>query len=103
MAWAFCAGYQAALRAMVPSLPDDAIAAFCASEEGGNAPKAIRTELADAGTGDGSLPPSGLKQWTTLGPASAVMLVVGTGWPMPGDTRPMIRVARIAGDAPGSR
>src|SRR5882762_6575046 len=43
--WAFASGYQAALRALEPSLPDDAIAALCVTEAEGNFPRAIRTTL----------------------------------------------------------
>src|SRR4051794_29963976 len=45
-AYAFAAGYQAALRALVPSLPRDAMASLCATEQGGAHPKNIRTTLA---------------------------------------------------------
>jgi alkylation response protein AidB-like acyl-CoA dehydrogenase len=63
--WAFASGYQAALRALVPGLGDDTVAAFCVTEEGGNRPRDIRTtiSLPDA-TGTVSI--SGAKRWTTL-------------------------------------
>lgn len=126
--WAFAAGYQAALRALVPGLADDAIVAMCVTEDGGNRPSAIRTTLREAGTGRLRL--DGAKRWTTLGPASAVLLVAtvdlrgeaaegGTSH-AGGDTdaaveagvgsatrpgerapRPLIRVARVAADSPG--
>ena len=41
---AFLAGYQAALRALVPDLPDGLVA-LCATEEGGAHPRAIATLL----------------------------------------------------------
>lgn len=99
MAWAFCAGYQAALRAVLPTLPDQAIAAMCASEAGGNAPRTIRTRLSDDG---GGLHLSGRKTWTTLGPAASVLLVVARVDGSP-DERPALKVVRVAGDAPGVR
>ncbi len=50
--WAFAAGYQSALRTLVPSLPVQALAAFCVTEEGGNRPRDIRT-LITPGAGGG--------------------------------------------------
>ncbi len=44
-AYAFLAGFRAALQKLFPSLPHTCMAAFCISEEGGNHPKAIRTRL----------------------------------------------------------
>jgi acyl-CoA dehydrogenase len=38
LAWAFCSGYQEALRALIPNLPADALVSFCVSESGGNHP-----------------------------------------------------------------
>lgn len=103
--WAFAAGYQAALHAMLPGLADDAIAALCVTEEGGNRPSAIRTTLRDAGAGRLRL--DGGKRWTTLGPASAVLLVAaldargGEARGAASGARPRIRVARVAAHAPG--
>ena len=73
--WAFAAGYQSALRALVPSLPMQALAAFCVTEEGGNRPRDIRTLITpDAG---GGFEVSGAKRWTTLGPQGTLLLVTG--------------------------
>ena len=73
--WAFAAGYQSALRTLVPSLPVQALAAFCVTEEGGNRPRDIRT-LITPGAGGGLLV-SGSKRWTTLGPQGTMLLVTG--------------------------
>ena len=43
--WAFASGYQAALRALLPELPADAVAAFCVTEESGNRPRDIHTRI----------------------------------------------------------
>jgi alkylation response protein AidB-like acyl-CoA dehydrogenase len=104
VAWAFCAGYQAALRAMVPTLPDDQVACLCATEEAGNSPKAIRAALSRK---DGRLVLSGDKKWTTLGPAGARLLVVARAEPQPGEdadaleARPRLQLVAVASDAPG--
>lgn len=97
--WAFAGGYQAALRALVPGLPRDAMAAFCVTEEGGNRPRDIRTTIVPQP--DGSLRIDGAKRWTTLGPASTLLLVVGA---LPASTpaaRPALRVARVPVPSPG--
>ena len=98
VAWAFCTAYQAALRQLVPSLPADVIAALCATEETGNSPKAIRTAL-KAGT-DGGWQLSGHKKWTTLGPASARLLVVARRDDAD-SPRPVRAVVGVAGSAAG--
>jgi len=75
LAWAFCAGYQAALRALVPQLPADTLASLCVSEAGGNHPRAILTTLAPHPDLKGEFILDGQKRWTTLGPDSALLLV----------------------------
>jgi alkylation response protein AidB-like acyl-CoA dehydrogenase len=100
--WAFAAGYQAALRALLPDLPRDTLAAFCVTEVEGNRPRHIHTTFAPQP--DGTLRIDGAKRWTTLGPASTLLLVVGA-LPAPADAggagRPMLRVARVPVPTPG--
>lgn len=97
--WAFAAGYQAALRALVPGLPDTTIAALCVTEEGGNRPRDIATTISPLQGGGISI--SGGKRWTTLGPHSALLLVVGRVEDGTSGDRPRLRVARVPADAPG--
>ncbi|MFW5926358.1 MAG: acyl-CoA dehydrogenase family protein [Myxococcota bacterium] len=73
--WAFASGYQEALRRLVPGLPDGAKAALCATEEGGNHPRAIEARLSAA---DGGFTLSGDKKFTTLGPQADLLLVVAS-------------------------
>ena len=87
VAWAFCAGYQAALRALVPQLPADTLASLCVTEAGGNHPRAIRTTLLPHPDLPGKFILDGHKRWTTLGPDSALLLVA----------------ARVAGAADAAR
>jgi alkylation response protein AidB-like acyl-CoA dehydrogenase len=89
--WAFAGGYQAALRALWPALPRGQLAAFCVTEEGGNRPRDIRTRFSVAP--DGALSIDGDKRWTTLGPDSSWLLVVGVmpHGAMPGAVAPGAR------------
>ncbi|MFI4932159.1 MAG: hypothetical protein ACHP83_18085 [Burkholderiales bacterium] len=97
--WAFASGYQAALRALVPDLPHDTLAALCVTEAEGNRPRHIRTTIAPQP--DGTLRIDGAKRWTTLGPASTLLLIVGA-LPVPdGAGRPVPRVARVPIPTPG--
>jgi len=97
--WAFASGYQAALRALVPDLPHDTLAAFCVTEAGGNRPRQIRTTIVPQP--DGTLRIDGAKRWTTLGPASTLLLIVGALPAPAGSTRPTLRVARVPVPSPG--
>lgn len=98
VAWAFGAGYQAALRVLDPTIPDDTIACLCVTEVDGNTPRAVRALLAPA---PGGFVLSGHKKWTTLGPAGALLLVVARlADELPGE-RPRLKVARVRAPAPG--
>ena len=97
--WAFASGYQAALRALLPDLPPDAVAAFCVTEEAGNRPRDIRTRFVPQA--DATVAISGAKRWTTLGPDSSVLLIVGALPPQGSDARPQLKVARVAAGTPG--
>jgi alkylation response protein AidB-like acyl-CoA dehydrogenase len=107
--WAFASGYQAALRALVPGLGADTLAALCVTEEGGNRPRDIATRIVPAAGGGWTV--NGAKRWTTLGPASSLLLVVGVvdeagvGEAGAGKAtaRPALRVARVAAGTPGLR
>jgi len=97
--WAFASGYQAALRALLPTLPRDTLAAFCVTEEHGNRPRDIRTTLAPQP--DGSWRIDGAKRWTTLGPSGTLLLVVGALPAAGAAERPLLRVARVPVPTPG--
>ena len=97
LGWAFASGYQAALRALDPTLPDDVIAALCVTEADGNFPRAIRTTLTPEGE-DFSV--SGEKRWTTLGPGGGLFIVIareaGTS-----EARPALKAVRVASGTRG--
>lgn len=98
--WAFASGYQAALRALVPGqLADDAVAALCVTEEGGNRPRDIETTFTPLPGGGFAV--AGAKRWTTLGPAGTLLLVAGREAGDGVDGRPRLRVARVPASTPG--
>ena len=86
--WAFASAYQSALRALVPDLPVDTVAALCVTEKDGNSPRSICSEWRD-----GLL--NGAKRWTTLGPEGQLFLVVARDTSVQSDL-PALRVLRIA-------
>lgn len=93
LAWAFAAGYQAALRALVPELPPRAMAALCATEAGGAHPRAIEARLAG-----GVL--TGKKTFITMMPGAELLLVVASEGSSPNGLN-RLRVARVSAAAPG--
>lgn len=95
VAWAFASGYQAALRALVPDLPDDTMAAFCVTEAEGNRPRDIRSRITPLADGGWQL--DGAKRWTTLGPAGTLLLVAAALPPAAGAAqgRPQLRVLGV--------
>lgn len=103
LAWAFCAGYQAALRALVPQLPADALASLCVSETAGNHPRAIQTTLLPHPDLPGKYLLDGAKRWTTLGPDSALLLVAARTAVAADAARVPIRLALVRQGTPGVR
>jgi hypothetical protein len=94
---AFLAGYQAALHALVPELPEGRVTCLCASEEGGAHPRAIATRLDPDGDG---FRLSGKKKWVTGAPLALDMLVVAsTG--LDAEGRNALKVVRVDARAPG--
>ncbi len=97
LGWAFASGYQAALHALFPEVPEDRIAALCVTEADGNSPKAIKSALRREGN-EWIL--NGAKRWTTLGSEGALFFVAARDATASGE-RAVIRVVRVASDAPG--
>jgi acyl-CoA dehydrogenase len=96
LGYAFAAGYHAALRALVPELAADHIICFCATERGGNHPRAIQTRLTPAGDGFTLV---GEKCWATLAPLAREALVVASRGDEGGKNR--LAVVRVPLAAPG--
>jgi len=100
LGFAFAAGYAEALRALVPGLPAGSVSALCATEDGGNHPRAIRTRLEQIAPGEYRL--TGRKKWASLAPAASSLLVVASlGDDPAGKNR--LCVVRVATTAPGVR
>lgn len=98
--FAFAAGYQGALHALLPTLPIDATVSFCATEVGGAHPRAIATRLEKAAGGGFVL--DGKKRWSTFAPAADALLVVASiGNDDQGRNR--LRVVRVDRRAEGVR
>jgi len=97
--FAFAAGYQAALHALVRALPIELAVSLCATEEGGAHPRAIATRLEAAGAG---FVLRGRKRWSTFAPAADALLVVASlGMDDGGKNR--LRVVRVDAKAEGVR
>ena len=97
-AYAFAAGYQAAMYALVPTLAADRVVCLAATEEGGAHPKAIATRL--QAQADGTFALQGSKRWVTAAPIADILLVVATeGRDERGRNR--LRVVRVDAHAPG--
>jgi acyl-CoA dehydrogenase len=69
------AGHQAAIRRLFPQTPDDAIAAFCVSEEQGPKPAAILSALTQDGNG---FRLNGSKKWGSMSPLADVLYVAAS-------------------------
>lgn len=75
MGFAFGAGYQCALRALVPALDRTSIVSLCATERGGGHPRAIRATLRSAGD---EWVMSGEKTFITLGEEAEKWLIAAS-------------------------
>lgn len=99
VAFAFAAGYECALRKLVPSLPPRAIVSFCVTEEKGGHPSSIQSSLRK----DPSAPGwtlTGSKKFITLADAAELILVAASTGTAP-DGKNMIRMALVPRSAPG--
>jgi len=98
VAYAFAAGYEAALRRLVPNLPNGPIVSLCVSEAGGAHPRAIKTRLEKGPSGGHTL--TGQKSFITAALEAEILLVAasaGTG----GDGKNLIRMVTVARNAAG--
>ncbi|GAB4314609.1 MAG: acyl-CoA dehydrogenase family protein [Promethearchaeota archaeon] len=100
-AFAFAAGYQSALRALVPDLPDGDVVTFCVTEEVGGHPRALRATLSPAAGGPGGgFSLSGRKVWASLGREASLFLVVAKVGEDE-DGRSLLKTARVLAGSPG--
>jgi acyl-CoA dehydrogenase len=86
IAFAFGAGYEAALAELVPSSSGDRIRALCVTEAGGGHPQSIAARLAPRKGGGFTL--DAKKRWATFGPlADELLIVASTGTDASGRNR----------------
>lgn len=111
LAWAFGAGYQAALRALLPDSAPQELLALCLTETTGNRPRDLRC-IATA-LPDGRWLLQGDKRWATFGAAATTLLVIAVQGPaaapgaaapaegLPPPPRPRLLALRVPRDASG--
>lgn len=100
-AYAFAAGYESALRRLVPALPPRSIVSFCVTEDKGGHPSTIRSTLRR--TDNGSAMPwvlNGGKKFITMAGEAELLLVAASTGTSP-DGRNAIRMALIRREDPG--
>lgn len=97
LAWAFLAGYQHALRALVPDIAPHLLAALCVTERDGNSPSAIRTTLEQQGDG---WVLNGEKTFVTGAPSADLLLIAATAG-NDGNGRAIIKLLQLPTDRPG--
>lgn len=91
------AGHQAAIRRLFPATPDDAVVAFCVSEDKGPRPAHILTSLEADGDGWRM---NGTKRWGSMAPVADVRYVAASiGFE--GD-RNQLRMIALPADRPGT-
>ncbi len=99
LGYAFLAGYQEALRALLPGLPSAALVSLAATEAGGAHPAAIETALRPDGPG---WTVSGTKTFATLGSEADALVVIASAGPG-ADGRNTLRTAMVDPRGPGVR
>lgn len=103
VAFAFAAGYHAALQNLVPDLPKETITAFCVTEEGGGHPRMINSRLdplPDDHASGWRL--NGRKQFVTCADEAEMFLVAASTGMAP-DGKNNIRIVRVKRNTPGLR
>ncbi len=99
LGYAFVAGYEAALRALLGNARPLGLTSLCATEVGGAHPRAIETRLDDTA---GGLRLHGRKRWSTLATrASELVVLASRGADANGRKR--LVLVRVPADAPGVR
>lgn len=105
VAYAFAAGYNAALQSLVPALPVTAIACFCITEKDGGHPRTIRTRMESSGTDANrgkTYTINGRKKYITCA-AEADLFLVAASEGVGEDGRNRIRMIKIDAKTSGIR
>lgn len=98
-AYAFAAGYESALRKLVPSLPENAIVSFCVTEDKGAHPSFINS-LLSKGPDDSGWRLTGSKKFITMANEAEFLLVAVSTGPAP-DGKKILRMIMVKRDTPG--
>jgi hypothetical protein len=98
--YAFVAGYQAAISFLFGDPLTAQLGSFCATEKGGNQPRAIQAALERT---PGGFVLRGEKIWSSLGTAAGVLYVVASAGVSAAGGRKDLRVVRIAAQQSGVR
>lgn len=97
LGFAFAAGYEAALRALLGTARPRGLVSLCATEAGGAHPRAIEASLLADGDG---LRLHGRKRWSTMATAASELLVLASRG-VDADGRKRLVLARVPASAPG--
>ena len=90
------AGHQAAIRRLFPDTPDDAVTAFCISEDQGPRPSGILSSLTPAADG---FRLNGSKKWGSLSPLADLLYVAASIGEAEG--RKQLRMVKVASGSAG--
>lgn len=99
-AWAFAAGYQAAIQRLTPDIEAGRIASVCISEEAGAHPAGIHCRLRPTADGGGHWRLDGAKTFVT-GAEGAEILVVAASCGTTSEGRNILRAAVVPSDLDG--
>lgn len=90
------AGHQAAIRRLFPATPDDAITAFCVSEDQGPKPSGILSTLTPKGDG---FVLNGRKRWGSMSPLADLLYIAASIGQK--DGRNQLRMVKVAAGSAG--
>ncbi len=98
-AWAFAAGYQAAIQCLAPFCPKDRIAAICITEKGGPHPARIKCRLTASADGSGWRLDGDKAFVSGAGEAEILLVAASTGSSSEG--RNLLRMVSVPADSKG--
>lgn len=109
LAWAFAAGYQAALRSLLRGVGPQELLSLCLTETTGKRPRELRCTATRQADGRWLL--QGHKSWAAFGAACTTMLVIArtgdgagaAGAASDSTPQPQLVALRVPNDAPGVR
>jgi hypothetical protein len=99
-AWAFAAGYQAAIQCLVPTVDPGCIAAICITEKGGSHPARIRSRLTASSNAENPWRLDGTKTFVSGADGAEILLVAASAGVTPGG-RNRLRMVVVPADLAG--